>query len=121
MIVGGVAKLNRFPAYEQMVEELDWTDDERQRIGIAELVGGALMLLRPTRRLGAGVVLAASGAALASGAARTARAASRRQGRGDGRGAAGLHRGLNHARPAVCPPGRTELERTVHRWEKCTS
>ena len=65
MIAGGIAKLNRFPAYEQLVEELDWTEGERQRIGIAEVVGGALMLLRPTRRLGAGVVLGVSGAALA--------------------------------------------------------
>ena len=66
MIAGGVAKLNRFPAYERLVDGLDWTDVERQRIGLAEAVGGLLMLLRPTRRLGAGVVLAASGAALAA-------------------------------------------------------
>jgi uncharacterized membrane protein YphA (DoxX/SURF4 family) len=66
MIAGGVAKLNRFPAYEQLVDGLDWTEEERQRIGVAEIVGGALLLFGPTRRLGAGVVLAASGAALAS-------------------------------------------------------
>ena len=33
---------------------------------MAELAGAALTLLKPTRRLGAGVVLAVSGAALAS-------------------------------------------------------
>ena len=66
MIAGGAAKLTRYPAYEKVVEGLDWTAEERRRIGVAELVGGALMLLGPTRRLGAGVVLAASGVALAS-------------------------------------------------------
>ena len=64
MVGGGVAKLARPPAYEKMVEALGWTEQERQGLGVAELVGGVLMLLGPTRRLGAGVVLAASGAAL---------------------------------------------------------
>ena len=65
MIAGGLAKLTRPPAYEQLVRELDWSDDERRAIGVAELVGGALMLAASTRRLGTGVLLAASGAALA--------------------------------------------------------
>lgn len=65
MVAGGVAKLARPPAYETLVSELNWSSEERQAIGVAELVGGALMLLGPTRRLGAGIVLAASGAALA--------------------------------------------------------
>ena len=65
MIGGGVAKLAHPPVYEEMVEALDWTETERQHLGTAELVGGLLMLFGPTRRLGAGVVLAASGAALA--------------------------------------------------------
>ena len=64
MVGGGLAKLARPPSYEKLVEALDWTEEERQHLGIAELVGGVLMLLGPTRRLGAGVVLAASGAAL---------------------------------------------------------
>ena len=64
MVGGGLAKLARPPAYEKLVGALDWTGQERQGLGVAELVGGALMLIGPTRRLGAGVVLAASGAAL---------------------------------------------------------
>ena len=47
------------------MEDLDWSVEERQGIGAVELAGGLLMLIRPTRRLGAGVVLAACGAALA--------------------------------------------------------
>ena len=66
MVAGGVAKLARAPAYEKLVEGLDWSPDERRAIAVAELVGGALMLLEPTRRIGAGVVLAGSGAALAT-------------------------------------------------------
>ena len=66
MVAGGAAKLLRVPAYEELVKSLDWTDEERQRIGTAELIGGVLMLLSPTRRLGAGVVLAASGVALST-------------------------------------------------------
>jgi hypothetical protein len=65
MVAGGVAKLARPPAYEKLVADLQWSDGERQAIGAAELLGGALMLFGPTRRIGAGVVLAASGAALA--------------------------------------------------------
>lgn len=64
MIAGGATKLARVPAYERLVSGLDWTVDQRERIGVAELVGGALMVFGPTRRLGAGLVLAASGAAL---------------------------------------------------------
>ena len=62
----GLAKLLRLPAYEELVEGLDWTDEERQAIGVGELVGGLMMLLGPTRRLGTGVVLAVSGAALSA-------------------------------------------------------
>jgi uncharacterized membrane protein YphA (DoxX/SURF4 family) len=65
MVAGGIAKLAKPPAYETLVKDLGWSDQERQAIGVAELVGGALMLLGPTRRIGAGIVLAASGAALA--------------------------------------------------------
>ena len=63
MAAAGLAKLLRIPAYEELVEDLDWSDDERQAIGIGELTGGLLMLAGPTRRLGTGIVLAASGAA----------------------------------------------------------
>ena len=64
MAAAGLAKLLRISAYEDLVADLDWTDEERQAIGISELVGGLLMLAGSTRRLGVGVVLAASGAAL---------------------------------------------------------
>ncbi len=76
LLAAGVAKLARPPSYEALVKDLDWSEEERQGIGAGELAGGLLMLLGPTRRLGAGVVLAASGAALAvelrSGATRLA-------------------------------------------------
>jgi hypothetical protein len=65
MVAGGIAKLARPPSYEKLVAELQWTEEERQSIGVAELLGGALMLFGPTRRIGAGLVLAASGAAIA--------------------------------------------------------
>ncbi len=65
MAAAGLAKLLRLPAYEDLVANLDWTDEERQAIGVGELVGGLLMLTGATRRLGVGVFLAASGAALA--------------------------------------------------------
>ncbi len=65
MAAAGLAKLLRVPAYERLVEDLDWADEERQAIGVGELVGGLLMLAGATRRLGVGAVLAASGAALA--------------------------------------------------------
>ena len=64
MIGGSGAKLLRIPAYQDLVEGLAWTETERRRIGAAEFLGGALMLFQPTRRLGSGIVLAASGAAL---------------------------------------------------------
>ncbi len=64
MAGAGLAKLLHVSAYEELVKELKWTDQERQAIGGAELLGGLLMLFNPTRRLGAGVVLAVSGAAL---------------------------------------------------------
>ncbi|WP_174301359.1 DoxX family protein [Caulobacter sp. S45] len=65
LAAAGLAKLLRVAAYEDLVQDLDWSDEERQAIGVSELVGGLLMLAGPTRRLGVGVVLAASGAALA--------------------------------------------------------
>ncbi len=64
MATAGLAKLLRLPAYEKLVQGLHWSDGERQAIGVSELVGGLMMLVGPTRRLGAGIVLAASGAAL---------------------------------------------------------
>ena len=64
MAAAGLAKLLRVPAYEDLVQDLDWSDEERQAIGVSELIGGLLMLVAPTRRLGVGVVLSASGAAL---------------------------------------------------------
>ena len=66
MVGGGSAKLLRLPAYETLVQGLSWTSEERRGIGAAELLGGALMLAGATRRLGAGVVLAASGLALSA-------------------------------------------------------
>lgn len=65
MLAAGLAKLARPPSYEALVKDLDWSAEERQGIAAAELVGGLLLLLGPTRRIGAGVTLAASGAALA--------------------------------------------------------
>ncbi len=58
--VAGADKLLGDRAYEGMFRHLGWTQDQMRQVAAAELLGGVLMILRPTRRLGAAIVLAAS-------------------------------------------------------------
>lgn len=64
--LAGADKLLRSPGYEAMFKHLGWSEAEMQKLGGAEVLGGLLMMLRPTRRLGAAIVLAASTAVLAT-------------------------------------------------------
>jgi hypothetical protein len=62
--LAGADKLSGGRGYESLFHHLGWTEDQMHRLGAAELLGGLLMTARPTRRLGAAVVLAASAAVL---------------------------------------------------------
>ena len=77
--IAGADKLLGDRAYEGMFRHLGWTQDQMRQVAAAEVLGGVLMILRPTRRLGAAIVLAASARVLASelGAHDTKLAASR--------------------------------------------
>jgi hypothetical protein len=65
MIAGG-GKLVASPSYRRLVADLNWSDDELVRLGAAEVLGGLLILFKPSRRLGGAIVLAASAYALAA-------------------------------------------------------
>ena len=58
--LAGADKLIGDRAYEGMFRDLGWSQVEMRKVGAAEVLGGLMMLFRPTRRLGAAVVLAAS-------------------------------------------------------------
>lgn len=58
--LAGADKLLGDRAYEGMFKHLGWSQGEMQKLGAAEVLGGLLMVMRPTRRLGAAIVLAAS-------------------------------------------------------------
>ena len=60
VLAAGLSKLVGSPGYRALGADLGWTDAQMQRIGAAEVLGGALMIPRLTRRLGAAIVVAAS-------------------------------------------------------------
>ncbi len=62
--LAGADKLFGDRAYKGMFSHLGWTQEQMRRVGGAEVLGGLLMVLRPTRRLGAAIVLAASASVL---------------------------------------------------------
>ena len=64
--LAGAEKLLGDRAYEGMFRHLGWTKDQMFRLAGAEVLGGLLMVLKPTRRLGGAIVLAASASLLAS-------------------------------------------------------
>ena len=64
--VAGVDKLLGDRAYEGMFKDLGWSQDQMRQVAVAEVLGGLLMILKPTRRLGAAIVLAASARVLAA-------------------------------------------------------
>lgn len=79
--LAGADKLMGDEGYEEMFDELGWSDAEMRLAAMAEIAGGVLLGLRGTRRLGAGVLAGTSGALLAS---------EIRAGRGELAGARGL-------------------------------
>ncbi len=64
--VAGADKLLGDRAYEGMFKDLGWSQDQMRQVAMAEVLGGLLMILKPTRRLGAAIVLAASARVLAA-------------------------------------------------------
>ena len=64
--LAGVDKLMGDRAYESLFSHLGWTEVQMRRLAGAELLGGLLMVLRPTRRLGGAIVIAASASVLAA-------------------------------------------------------
>lgn len=62
--LAGADKLLGDRGYEGVFHHLGWSDDALRRLGAGEVAGGLLMTLRPTRRLGALIVLIASSAVL---------------------------------------------------------
>ena len=64
--IAGADKLLGDRAYEGMFRNLGWSQDQMRQVAAAEVLGGVLMILRPTRRLGAAIVLAASARVLAA-------------------------------------------------------
>ena len=62
--LAGADKLVGDRAYDDMFAGLGWSKAEMRRIAGAEVLGGLLMVLKPTRRLGAAIVLAASSTVL---------------------------------------------------------
>jgi hypothetical protein len=63
--LAGADKLFGNRAYEGMFKHLGWSKAEMRKLGGAEVLGGLLMAMRPTRRLGAAIVVAASATVLA--------------------------------------------------------
>ena len=64
--IAGADKLLGDRAYESMFRHLGWSQAQMRQVAAAEVLGGVLMILRPARRLGAAVVIAASARILAS-------------------------------------------------------
>ena len=64
--LAGGDKLAGNRAYSGMFRHLGWSEGDMRAVATAELIGGLLMGPRITRRFGAGLVAAASGAILAS-------------------------------------------------------
>ena len=77
--VAGADKLLGDRAYDHMFDHFGWSQAQMRQVATAEVLGGVLMMLGPTRRLGAAIVLAASARVLAAelGARDTKLAASR--------------------------------------------
>lgn len=64
--LAGGDKLAGDGAYRRMFRGLGWSQADMRRLALVEVVGGALMVPRLTRRLGGAVVVAASAAVLNS-------------------------------------------------------
>jgi hypothetical protein len=64
--VAGGDKLAGQRGYERMFQHLGWSESDMRNAALAETVGGALMIPAATRRLGGAIVVAVSGAVIAS-------------------------------------------------------
>ena len=64
--IAGADKAGGNKGYERMFRQLGWTDAGMRAVATAEMAGGALLGLRGTRRLGAGILAATSLAVLAA-------------------------------------------------------
>ena len=64
--LAGADKLLGDRAYKDMFSQLGWSQDQMRQVAGAEVLGGLLMIPRLTRRLGAAIVIAASGSVLAA-------------------------------------------------------
>ena len=64
--VAGGDKLTGETGYKRMFGGLGWAQSDMRVVAIVEVVGGALMIPRRTRRLGGAIVAAASAAVLNS-------------------------------------------------------
>ncbi len=62
--LAGADKLLGDRAYDTLFRQLGWSPAQMRKLAGAEVLGGLLMVIRPTRRLGAAVVLAASASVL---------------------------------------------------------
>ena len=66
MAVAGFDKLAGNRLYRELFDKWGWTRQQMNNVATAELIGGVLMIPRQTRRLGGGILAAASGVVLAS-------------------------------------------------------
>ncbi len=64
--VAGADKLGGDDGYEEMFEDLGWSREGMGAVAVAEIVGGMLLGLRRTRRVGAALLAGTSAAVLAS-------------------------------------------------------
>ena len=64
--VAGADKLMGNRGYAGMFDHLGWSDDEMQAAAAAEVIGGALMIPKATRRIGGAIVAAVSLVVLAA-------------------------------------------------------
>lgn len=66
MAVAGLDKLAGNKSYKELFKGWGWSEQQMYNVATAEMIGGLLMLPRHTRRLGGGILAAASGVVLAS-------------------------------------------------------
>ncbi len=58
--IAGADKLIGDRAYKSLFSDLGWSQADMRKVGAGEVLGGLLMVLKPTRRLGGAIVFAAS-------------------------------------------------------------
>ena len=66
IVLAGGDKLAGDGSYRRMFRGLGWSQNDMRRVALIEVVGGALMIPRATRRLGGALVAVASAVVLQS-------------------------------------------------------